>query len=130
MDENKINKYLGVPRLTIVRLDTLQVLLPTQVLAVDLAHIGDEKGVFISCFTRVLINAGDALLQSVANHLFGDGQAILVGVPNWEVVRFGMAEYGIGRKRLQRQSSIILKGSRGGGRCHNHAAGRRAVWKI
>lgn len=110
-------------KLTIVRLDTLEILLPTQVLTVDLAHIGDEEGILITGVAGVVVDALDALLQGTTNHLLSNR---LAGweAPEVQAILIKIAERGIGRDRLYRQRSILLEGgSGGGGRCHSHAAG-------
>ena len=66
--------------LTIVRLDTLEILLPAQVLAVDVSHVGDEKSILVAGLARVFIDVLHALLQGVANHLLGNGLSILMEV--------------------------------------------------
>jgi hypothetical protein len=63
-----------------VRLDSPQVFLPTDVLAVDLAQIGYEEGIFFSYTTGILINTFNTILQSATNQLFCVMRAMVV----WE----------------------------------------------
>jgi hypothetical protein len=64
--------------LTIVGLDAGQVLLPAQVLAVDLAQVGDEEGVFLADATEVVVDGVDAGLERVTNQTLCMDGAIAV----------------------------------------------------
>lgn len=59
---------------TIVRLDSAKVVLPSHVLSVDLAEIGNKEGIFIADVAGVAINATDSLLHGLSN------QAILANM--------------------------------------------------
>jgi len=50
-----------------MRLDTAKMLLPAQVLAVDLAQVGYEEGVLVTCSADIVVNGLDTVLQSVRN---------------------------------------------------------------
>lgn len=113
--------------LTIVWLHTSEVLLPAEVLAVDLAHVGDEESILISGLARVLINALDALLQGLTNHLLGNRLPAVDILDVLMIMLLNGADGGIKWSRLQRQSSIFLEGSCDGGRCHYHAAARQGL---
>lgn len=54
-----------------MRLHTGQVLLPAEMLAVDLAKVGDEKGVFVAYIAGVMINSLDTAFQGRSNQLLG-----------------------------------------------------------
>lgn len=56
---------------TIVRLDTPKVELPAQVLAVDLAKVGYEEGIFLACLAVFRVNSINALLERLPNQLLG-----------------------------------------------------------
>jgi hypothetical protein len=62
----------------IVRPDSPQVFLPTDVLAVDLTQIGYEEGIFFSYATGILINTFNTILQSITNQLFCVMEAMVV----------------------------------------------------
>jgi hypothetical protein len=53
--------------LTIERLDARQVQLPAQMLAVNLAEIGDKEGVLFSSFAEFVVNAFNTLAESVSD---------------------------------------------------------------
>ena len=103
-------------------LDALQILLPTQVLAIDVPHVGDEEGILITGLASVFINILHVLLQSMANHLLGDGLSIVVElVLDRGSVMFNSADRRVDYWIRQRQSSIILEGGCDGRRCHYRA---------
>lgn len=52
-----------------MRLDTAQMLLPAEMLAVDLAQVGDEEGVLVPYATFIVVNGLDAGLEGVPNQL-------------------------------------------------------------
>ena len=58
-------------RRTIVRLDPLEVHLPAEVLAVDLAHVGDEEGILLAGLAGISVNALHARLHSIVDQLLG-----------------------------------------------------------
>ena len=72
--------------LTIVRLDASQVLLPSQVLTVDLAQVSDEESVLVADVTDVVVDSLDTALQSCANELLGGARAIVVNGAKGTVV--------------------------------------------
>jgi hypothetical protein len=63
--------FLNV-ELTIVRLNALQMVLPAQVLAIDITHVGDEKSIFVASLARVVVDVLHPLLQGTSDHLLGD----------------------------------------------------------
>ena len=65
-----------VQKLTIVWLDPLQVHLPAEMLAVDLAHVGNKEGFFLSSFAGIDIDATDMVVQGSMD----DCLSIFVGV--------------------------------------------------
>ena len=63
---------------TVERLDAGKVLLPSHVLAVDLAKIADEESVLVSRVTRFVVDVLNAAAKSFTDHLFRDYSAILL----------------------------------------------------
>jgi hypothetical protein len=60
---------LNKGRHTIVGLDASQIPLPSHMLAVDLAQIGYEEGVFIANFAGVMIDCLNTGLEGLPNQL-------------------------------------------------------------
>ena len=60
-------------------LDPAQVLLPAQMLAVDLAQIADEEGILLADAASVLVDSLDAALQGLPNQLFCLQRAMVNG---------------------------------------------------
>lgn len=50
-----------------MRLDTSQMLLPAEVLAVDLAQVGHEEGVLIPYATLIVVNGLHTGLEGIPN---------------------------------------------------------------
>lgn len=50
-------------------LDACQVLLPAHMLAVDLAQVGYEEGVFVAYFAGIMIDGLNAALEGFPNQL-------------------------------------------------------------
>ena len=100
-------------KLTIMGLDTLQVFLPAQMLAVDVAHVGNKESIFVARLASVLVNVLYALLQGTADHGLGHGLSIVAFVEAGVIC-------------FQRQGSIFLNGRGDSRRCHNHADRRRS----
>lgn len=99
-------------QLTIVRLDTSQVLLPAQVLAVDLAQVSDEESVLVADVTDVMIDSLDTALQSGANELLGIARAIVGDA----------AERTVAEKLFVIQRNVVFLGrGRESRRCHSLA---------
>lgn len=65
-------------QLTIERLDSGQILLPTHVLPVNLAKIGYEEGILFTSFADILVNAFNLFLQSVSNQRLGCNYAMII----------------------------------------------------
>lgn len=97
--------------LTIVRLDTSQVLLPPKVLTVDLAQVSDKKGVLIAHVTNVVVDSLDTALQSCANELLGDACAMVVNA----------AQGTVGEILFMQGSIVFLGRGRQSRRCHSLA---------
>lgn len=97
-------------------LDAGEVQLPPQMLAVDLAEVGHEKGVFVTWFAIIMINAFDAATKGLADQLLGIGigelSAVVSGYSAMILYRFG------------RKDSIVNVidwcGCIDEGNCHNH----------
>lgn len=64
-------------RRTVEGLDAGQVLLPAEVLAVDLAEVCHEEGVLVAGVTHLVVDGDDALVESVADQLLGVHGAML-----------------------------------------------------
>lgn len=62
---------VGVAFDGVVGLDAVEVLLPAQVLAVDVAHVGDEESVLFAGLASIFVDALHTLLQSTADHGLG-----------------------------------------------------------
>lgn len=60
-----------------MRLDPAQVLLPAQVLAVDLAQVTNEEGIFFASAASILIDRLDTALQSIPNQLLCFSSAMI-----------------------------------------------------
>jgi len=71
-----ILRATAVKKLTIVRLDSRQVHLPPQVLAVDITKVSDEESVFFTRFAYVLVNSLDTLLESLRDQLLAQSMTI------------------------------------------------------
>lgn len=56
---------------TIKGLDAREVLLPADVLAIDVTEVGDEEGVLFSRLTEFMVNILHAVAEGVANQFFG-----------------------------------------------------------
>lgn len=108
----------GRRQLTIVRLDTRQVLLPPQVLTVDLTQISDEEGVLVANVTDIVIDSLDTALQSCANELLGFSHAMVVNAAKGTVVEV--------RFVIQRDVVFLWRG-RKSRRCHSLASGRQGA---
>ena len=48
-----------------MRLHSLQVHLPAEMLAIDLAHVGDEEGFLFACLASIGVDAADAIFQGI-----------------------------------------------------------------
>lgn len=67
-------------KLTIEGADTWQVLLPAKMLAVDLAKVGNEEGVFFAGFAHLMVDGLNTLVKGLADELLGVvGHSILQG---------------------------------------------------
>lgn len=53
--------------LTIERLHTREILLPTQVLAIDLSEVSDEESVFVAGLAKLMIDSLGTALQGLAD---------------------------------------------------------------
>jgi hypothetical protein len=60
---------VGVAFNSIKGLDTRKIHFPTQMLAVNLAQVGHEEGVFLSGLAKVMVNALNSLTEGIANQL-------------------------------------------------------------
>jgi hypothetical protein len=58
--------------------DSREILLPAEMLAVDLAQISNEEGIFVTRLTHLMINGLHALVESLTNELFRVNQAMLL----------------------------------------------------
>lgn len=63
-------------RLTIKRSDAGQILLPAHVLTVDVAKIGDEKGILLAGVALLMVDGLDAVDEGLANELLGNGGTV------------------------------------------------------
>lgn len=70
-------------------LDALQVLLPAQMLAVHVTHVGNEEGIFVASLTGVFVNVLYALLQCATNHLLGEKCSVGVESLDWRHILLG-----------------------------------------
>jgi len=96
-----------------VGFDPLEVLLPAQMLTVDIAHVGDEKSVLLTWLAGVLVDVFNSALQSISNQLprkTSAGWSSLLDLIISDQVITG----------FERQSCIRLFSGRDCGRCHNH----------
>lgn len=88
--------------------DPSQVRLPAQMLAVDLAQIGYEEGVFVAHLADIVIDGLNTALQSLADQRF---------------CRFSAMTDGIANIAIRRLESLIRKliyiGGSQGRRCHS-----------
>jgi hypothetical protein len=105
--------------LTIMRLHPVQVELPSQVLAIDLAKVCDEKCVFLSRFAVFVIDNINTLSERLRDQRLGICRAMVSAIIS-----------GSATKRLdwysQGQRCILVKGS-DSRRCHNQA---QKSWSI
>ena len=77
-------------------------------LAVDLAQVSDEEGIFLANVAGIRINSLDTALESVGNQLLGFPGAMIVNTTS-----------GIGAERLYVfQRELVFFGSRESRRCH------------
>lgn len=54
-------------KLTIERLDPRKILLPSEMLTIDLAKVGDKKGILVARFAELMVNRLYTLMESLAN---------------------------------------------------------------
>ena len=102
---------------TVMRLDTSQILLPAQMLAVDLAQVSDEEGILVANVTDVVVDSLDTALQSGANELLGAARAIVATA----------AEITVARILFVIQRNVVFLGrGRKSRRCHSLARCSRA----
>ncbi len=97
------------PQLTVVGLDSLQIHLPSQVLPIDLAHIGHEESIFLPRAASIGVDVANTALQGILDQRL----PILCAITNSGVID----------KRLSVEMDVCMffGGSRGGRWCHNHA---------
>jgi hypothetical protein len=103
----------GVRRLTIEGTDARHILLPAKMLAVDLAKVSDEEGVFFARFAHLMVDSLDTFVKGFANELLrGIDHSIVLGrIQDWF---------------LQRNMWVIdiIDVSVEDCRCHNHIPNR------
>jgi len=63
--------------LTIERPDPREILLPAEMLAVDLAEVGNEESIFITRLTHLMVNGLHTLVESLTDELLGGNQVML-----------------------------------------------------
>ena len=95
-------------------LNTGQILLPSQVLTVDLAQISDEESILVADVTDVVVDSLDTALQSSANELLGFSHAMVVNGTKGTVVDILFV--------IQRDVVFLWRG-RKSRRCHSLASG-------
>lgn len=49
-------------------------------LAIDVTEIGNEEGVFVTGLAQFMVDGLDTAVESLANHLLGNGGAIVVDI--------------------------------------------------
>jgi alpha-N-acetylglucosamine transferase len=64
--------------LTIEGPDSREILLPAEMLAVDLAQVGNEEGIFVARLTHLMVNGLHALVESLTNELLWINQTMLL----------------------------------------------------
>jgi NADPH:quinone reductase-like Zn-dependent oxidoreductase len=97
-----------------MRLDAGQVLLPAQVLAVDLAQVSDEESILVTDATQVVVNSVDAGLERVPDQVLGVGGATEVGMIAGAIVGsvdVFQRELKVGRRREERRCHAVIDGS-------------------
>lgn len=57
-----------------------QVLLPAHMLAIDVTEVSDEEGVFVTGLAHFMVDGLHTAVEGVANHLLGNGGAIVVDI--------------------------------------------------
>jgi len=91
-------------------------LLPAQVLAVDVAHVGNKERILLSWLAGILVNIFDPLLQGISNQVprkasAGWSSPLDLIISDLDITGF------------ERQSCVRLFSGRDCGRCHNHQFG-------
>ncbi len=98
---------------TIVRLHSLQILLPAHMLPIHVAHICHEEGIFFSSKTHIRIHTLHPPFQGILDHCIRGFAAMMASicVPNRTLQAYEVATM---------NQRFILCGSEGGCWCHNH----------
>ncbi|KAI6762718.1 hypothetical protein HG530_008698 [Fusarium avenaceum] len=58
--------------------DSREILLPAEMLAIDLAQVSNEEGIFVAGLTHLMINGFHTLVESLTDELFWVNQAMLL----------------------------------------------------
>lgn len=85
-------------------------------LAVNIAKVSDEEGIFITRFTHLMVDGFHAPVESLANQLLGVNQSILLE----RILKYWILQYDI------RMIDIVVVGVEDS-RCNNHIPGVTGV---
>jgi len=83
-------------RRTVEGLDARQVDLPTHVLSVNLAEVGNEEGILSASLAHIGIDAFDVSLKGVADHALSQGPGGRIGLAEAALLGRQLRGYGGG----------------------------------